>query len=155
MKTEILTTLMTAYKDDLTQEDKINISNKLKESDDSVAEKVIQTQTKIPFVTLLLGLISGYFGLDRFYLNKVGSGFAKLLLSSFSTILFVAIMSIESAAKGTISQSGEYDSLVFLFLLSAFVSCVWWLVDVVRLYGYTKTENGKKIKEALGIYTAK
>lgn len=55
------------------------IKNKLLNADDSIAEALLINKYDDTTVVLLLSILTGSFGVDRFYLGDVGLGVCKLL----------------------------------------------------------------------------
>lgn len=56
-----------------------HIREKLLQSDESLWNKIQEVELKDPGQTLLISIVGGALGIDRFYLGDTGLGIAKLL----------------------------------------------------------------------------
>ena len=65
------------------------LQKKLEECDESDLNALSMVRLKEPFVGLLLGILLGFLGADRFYKEDIGLGVGKLLLSVSIIGLFV------------------------------------------------------------------
>ena len=88
-------------------------------SNDAKAAMAFATESKSPAIAYLLWFFLGGFGIHRFYLGRVGSGIAMLVLLVASIILSVAVI----GALG-------YIALV-----------IWWIVDAFLIPGMARDFN--------------
>ncbi|MGQ7461782.1 TM2 domain-containing protein [Streptococcus suis] len=57
------------------------LRQRLNELDESQTAFILATELKSPTTALILSILLGYLGADRFYIGQIGLGVAKLLLS--------------------------------------------------------------------------
>jgi TM2 domain-containing membrane protein YozV len=80
---------------------------------------------KSALVAYVLWFFLGYFGVHRFYLGRVGSGLAMLLLGLLSGALTVVLIG--------------YIGLAII--------AIWWLIDAVLIPGMTRRYNNRLVDE--------
>lgn len=100
---------------------------------------------KSPGIALILSILFGSLGIDRFYIGSVGVGFAKMIASfflSFSWVIFFFIsFGVEDANE---SKDLRIETFFFLIFL-CFLNFVWQISEWFRIIGLTKDANFKKI----------
>ena len=57
------------------------IKQKLQDADDEIAEEIIFAKYNDTLIVLLLSILTGGFGIDRFYLGDIALGVCKLLFN--------------------------------------------------------------------------
>lgn len=72
--------LMQTWGDKIPKDDMIFIQSKLKELDSDKLQLLYSVELKSPIIGLVLGLLVGMLGVDRFYKGDIGLGIAKLCL---------------------------------------------------------------------------
>ncbi|SFS44957.1 NINE protein [Paenibacillus sp. BC26] len=91
---------------------------------------------KSPAVAYLM-LLGGHLGLHRFYLKRIGSGIAQLLLF-IAAVLFYFVSAISSAVSST---SAFTILAIILCILSGVALFVWVIVDLFLLPGMIRSYN--------------
>lgn len=95
------------------------LRQRLDQLDESQVPVIMAVELKNPTIALLLSILGGGFGLDRFYLGHIGLGIAKLLFSWLTFGIWVVVdwFMIMGAAKrvnaeklDTILMTTEYRS---------------------------------------------
>lgn len=71
--------LIMAYGDKLPSESIPYVQQQLLSFPDEQQVVIAMTQFKDPTLSLILSIICGYFGVDRFYIGDIGMGVGKLL----------------------------------------------------------------------------
>lgn len=105
------------YKDVIPAEQTYIVKEALEKAGDCAYDRLVAVPTKSPITTLLLSIFLGGLGVDRFYLNDIGLGVAKLLLSFF------------------LSFTGFFLIVPWLGML------IWPLVDIFLCYKKAKKMN--------------
>ena len=117
--------IMMQYKDLIPAEQAYALKEALEKADDKAYDRLVAVPTKNPIVTLILSILAGGFGVDRFYLNDIGLGVAKLLLSFF------------------LSFTGFFLIVPWLGML------IWPLVDIFLCYKKAKKMNFDALMRAI------
>ena len=55
------------------------VREKLYRCNDATRASIVMSQLKDPTISLILSILLGYFGVDRFYIGSIGIGVGKLL----------------------------------------------------------------------------
>ena len=88
---------------------------------------------KSPGAGLVLGLLFGGLGVDRFYKGDIGLGFMKLLL------LFILGFILNLA------QTQPSDTTYTMLVLFTVVAVIWMFVDLFLVFSGIKKDNLNKI----------
>ncbi len=72
--------MMALWSDKIAAEDKPVLSGMLDKVDESKKDILSSLPLKSPMTTLLLSILVGSFGVDRFYLGEIGLGITKLFI---------------------------------------------------------------------------
>lgn len=88
---------------------------------------------KSPGAGLVLGLLFGGLGVDRFYKGDMGLGFMKLLL------LFILGFLLNLA------QTQPIDTTYTMLCLFVVVATIWMFADLFLVFGGIKKDNLNKI----------
>lgn len=99
------------------------LQDKLKNASNEQLDKVAITPLKNPLVGLILGVILGMFGIDRFYQGNMTLGIAKLVITILGIATFVIIV-----------------GAIILFLMG-----FWYLADLYLVWKSIKNDNLDKI----------
>jgi TM2 domain-containing membrane protein YozV len=94
------------------------------------AEALANSMRKETGVAYLLWFFLGEFGAHRFYMGKVGSAVAMLLIFLISIPL----------------------AFVFVGYFGLFAIFVWWIVDAFLIPGWVRTHNDLARRRAYGTY---
>ncbi|MBR1449213.1 MAG: TM2 domain-containing protein [Prevotella sp.] len=78
---------------------------------------------KDPTLAIILSIIIGELGVDRFYIGDIGMGVGKLLVT---------------VIVGTISCGTLF--------------WIWWLIDIFLIMGATRKKNSETLLQSLSIY---
>lgn len=110
----------------------VSFSDELKQFKDTVLMKKMKsdeedrpTHKKSYHVTLMLSLIFGIFGFDRFYLGKIGTGILKLITLGGVFIwwiidIFLVLLNKQTDVHGAELKGNEQKNPVFLMFLLVF-----------------------------------
>ena len=71
--------LMLRFADAVPKNQAVVLRSQLSNADDSAFSRVAMVQTYNPLLTLILSMVFGFIGVDRFYLGDIGLGICKLL----------------------------------------------------------------------------
>lgn len=71
--------LLMTYSKYFPEENIVMLRNKFETFDDDKASMLYSLEFKDPMMALILSIVAGVFGVDRFYVGDVGLGVAKLL----------------------------------------------------------------------------
>lgn len=117
------------------------IREKLLGLDDNKWTYLFSTKMKDPFMALMVSILAGTVGADRFFLGQTASGVCKLLLF----ILFIV-------ADVAVVVSSQYNPswillAVFLVLMTALIT--WYLIDIFNASRRAKEINFNSISTFL------
>lgn len=98
-----------------------------------ISASIPMLNLKSPGVGLVLGLLFGGLGVDRFYKGDIGLGFTKLLLSLISGFLL------------NLAQTQPSDTTYTMLCLFVVVAVIWMFVDLSLVFGGIKKDNLNKI----------
>lgn len=90
---------------------------------DAAALMRFEANKKSMLVAYLLWWFLGMFGGHRFYMGKIGSGLALLLISVFSFLLMA----------------------VLIGFVTIFISFTWWLIDAFLIPGMVRDWNNRLV----------
>ena len=114
-----------------------SLRDKLDKLNDTQRDKFHQTMSfiklKSPIVGLILGLLFGGLGVDRFYKGNIGLGVLKIILLIVSYSLFF----------------GGFLGVVVVGGLMLFLFAVWVVADFFFVYKGIKKDNLAKVMTAL------
>lgn len=113
---------MVANQDKLPMEMIPLISNRLEAADDSRMPVLMSMDLKSPVVALVLSLILGGFGIDRFYIGDNTNGAIKLIVG----LVVLPIISVVTLGIGSLLYLG-------------------YAVDYFLIMGATKKKNAEKL----------
>lgn len=65
------------------------VRQRLDTVDDRTLDTLIMIDYKDPTIALIISLVAGYFGIDRFYLGDIGMGVFKLLTAGGCGIFYI------------------------------------------------------------------
>lgn len=115
----------------------IVLRNKLDGVSDETLNKISASipmlNLKSPGAGLVLGLLFGGLGVDRFYKGDIGLGFLKLLLSIISGFLL------------NLAQTQPRDTTYTMLCLFVVVVTIWMFADLFSVFGGIKKDNLNKI----------
>lgn len=98
------------------------ISNRLEAADDSRMPVLMSMDLKSPVVALVLSLVLGGFGIDRFYIGDNNNGAIKLIVG----LVVLPIISVVTLGIGSLLYLG-------------------YAVDYFLIMGATKKKNAEKL----------
>ena len=132
-----------------------SLRNRLDKLDDTQRDKFHQTMSfiklKSPVVGLILGLLFGGIGVDRFYKGNIGLGVLKILLLIVSYSLFFA--GFLGVVADSLDETGEVAAgsagMAAVGGIMLFVFVVWVIADLFLVYKGIKKDNLAKITTAL------
>jgi hypothetical protein len=83
------------------QPESINlVRNKLLEMEDATTAQIIFSQLKDPTIALVLSIVVGAYGVDRFYIGDIGMGIGKVLTCGGALIWYlIDIFMIQDATR--------------------------------------------------------
>lgn len=113
---------MVANQDKLPMEMIPLISNRLEAADDSRMPVLMSMDLKSPVVALVLSLVLGGFGIDRFYIGDNTNGAIKLIVG----LVVLPIISVVTLGIGSLLYLG-------------------YAVDYFLIMGATKKKNAEKL----------
>lgn len=98
------------------------IREKLLALDDDKWTYLFTAKMKDPFIALMISILAGTIGADRFFLGQIVSGVCKLLLFIVFFFVYVAV----------VITSDEDPSLTLLvsFLLLTAAVLTWYMIDI-------------------------
>ena len=132
----------------------IPMISELLERADSI--KVYTTELKSPSMILIISILVGQLGIDRYVLGDKKMGTVKLLLF---LLMYIFLMSIGVFGVAMGGYYYDYDtqhipmmplicaSILFILI---FVIFILWIYDVVTISGRTKEVNLRRLCKALG-----
>ncbi len=135
-------TYLKLHEDYFLQADIDILRGKLLNCSDSKWNSVRLVNLKSPFTLLLISLSAGILGVDRFMLDKKGSGVLKLLVCQLGIFAGIACFFL---FLSEISGWGTFCLIWFV------VAEIWWLVDVCMSVKWTKEYNYKLVVRVLNI----
>ena len=97
---------------------------KLDDASEEKRNKVKELKLKSIYVTLLLSLLLGIFGVDRFYAGDIRLGIGKLALGVVGYLF------------------GGFGTIGFAIQL---LSYVWWIEDIFFSYRLSRKRNAERI----------
>lgn len=113
------------------------LRNKLDGVSDETLNKISASipmlNLKSPGAGLVLGLLFGGLGVDRFYKGDIGLGFMKLLLSL--TLGFLL----------NLAQTQPSDTTYTMLVLFTVVATIWMFADLFLVFSGIKKDNLNKI----------
>ena len=137
----------------------VPLQEKLEKADENALQKLMLVVLKSPIVGIVLSLLFGILGVDRFYKGDLKLGFAKLGLIIISyAILFGVVIVAASAIENTfmVSSDDVLDMIIEQYLLpfalgiiGIVVAYIWWIVDIFLVFFGIKKDNLSKIHSAL------
>jgi hypothetical protein len=76
------------------------VRNKLLEMEDATTAQIIFSQLKDPTIALVLSIVVGVYGVDRFYIGDIGLGVGKVLTCGGALIWYlIDIFMIQDATR--------------------------------------------------------
>lgn len=76
------------------------VRNKLLEVEDATTAQIIFSQLKDPTIALVLSIVVGVYGVDRFYIGDIGMGIGKVLTCGGALIWYlIDIFMIQDATR--------------------------------------------------------
>lgn len=136
------------------------LKNSLEKAGENAVQKLVFLNLKSPVVGLVLSLLFGILGVDRFYKGDLKLGLTKLglLLAGFALLVGSAVLgamsetvNVELMSDDDIAQMviDEYF-LPFVVGLIGILACyVWWIVDIFLVFFGIKKDNLARIHRAL------
>lgn len=126
---------------------------------ENALQKLMLVVLKSPVVGIVLSLLFGIFGVDRFYKGDLKLGFAKLGLIIISYTLLVGVVIVAAVATentfminndDVVDMIEEQYFLPFaLGIIGIVVAYIWWIVDIFLVFFGIKKDNLSKIYSAL------
>lgn len=137
----------------------VPLKNSLEKMGENAVQKLMLIALKSPVIGLVLALLFGTLGVDRFYKGDLKLGLAKLgLLFVGFGLFFGAVIGAMSVTADSVFVSDDDIAqmlidgyfLPFILGLISIVACyVWWIVDIFLVYFGIKKDNLSKIHQAL------
>lgn len=135
----------------------VPLKNSLEKAGESGVEKLMFLRLKNPVVGIVLSLLFGILGVDRFYKGDIKLGVGKIALWLVSFTLLIAgvfsgadmitpAMSDEEIAEVILSEAAPQFLLGIIGILASYV---WWIVDIFLVFFGIKKDNLAKIYVAL------
>lgn len=106
-----------------------NFKRRLAEAPESAYEKVLNAKIKNIWVTIVLSIFLGMFGVDRFYSKDLEMGIAKATGTVVALIVFLISSTVGLVALGGVA--------------------LWCIVDIFLAYKETKRYNYDVLNEIL------
>lgn len=113
--------LIAQWEGKLPDVESLMLSKQLEEVDEETLGMLMALQLKNPIIGLVLGLLLGFLGADRFYKGDIGLGIAKLLCCTLLIFLLVTIV----------------------------IGAILCLIDLFLVWNGIKKDNAAKIAQAL------
>ena len=111
-------------------------------------ELLTEIKYKNSFVSLILSIFFGVLGVDRFYQGKIGGGIFKLLINLLTGGAAFCILS--PLVSPYLYLLGSY---LYIFwgacIFVAFITLIWYLLDVLIAPQTIKDENYYKVLDKL------
>ena len=102
------------------------------------------------FTLFLLSLIVGGFGVDRFYVGKVGTGVLKMILGCISLVMGITLAGVMIGVQNgdmVITDKGALNALNIITNILMGGWSIWWLVDFIMVcLGKFTDSKGNAIK---------
>lgn len=132
-----------------------SLRDRLDKLNDTQRDKLHQTmgfiKLKSPVVGLILGLLFGGLGVDRFYKGNIGLGVLKIILLIVSYSLFLS--GFLGVVAGSLDETGEVAvgsvGMTAVGGLMLFLFIVWVVADLFLVYKGIKKDNLAKLMTAL------
>ncbi|MDE6482197.1 MAG: hypothetical protein K2L01_00320 [Rikenellaceae bacterium] len=125
--------------------------NKLLENADSIA--VYSADFKSPSTIMIISLLAGQFGIDRYILGdkKMGTVKLALFILMYVSIFFMSFFLTLLRESGNSSGVAVLTiASVAIFVLLILVIIILWIYDVATISGKTKDRNLKLLYRILG-----
>ena len=90
MEQNKVNSFLLANKDNLPSDKIVYIKEKLNKADESSYDAVMAVKMKNPVVALILSILLGYIGIDRFYAGDILKGLLKNISIPVSLVILVA-----------------------------------------------------------------
>lgn len=116
--------------------DMMLVRQRLEQLSDDAFLQISSIQFKTPTTTLLLAWLGGAFGIDGFYLGKIGFGVTKLLVYLVYMVCYIV---------GIVSED---DSMILIAGIPGLVMIVLLIVGIVNATKWTRQYNFRKFTEA-------
>lgn len=116
--------------------DMMLVRQRLEQLSDDAFLQISSIQFKTPTTTLLLAWLGGVFGIDGFYLGKIGFGVTKLLVYLVYMVCYIV---------GIVSED---DSMILIAGIPGLVMIVLLIVGIVNATKWTRQYNFRKFTEA-------
>lgn len=132
-----------------------SLRDKLDKLNNTQRDKFHQTMSfiklKSPIVGLILGLLFGGLGVDRFYKGNIGLGVLKIILLIVSYSLFFG--GFLGVVANSLDETGEVAAgsvgMAVVGGLMLFLFAVWVVADFFFVYKGIKKDNLAKVTTAL------
>lgn len=124
--------------------------NELLEKADSMT--VYSTEFKSPTAVLIVSVLAGQLGIDRYMLGDKKMGTTKLVsfLLLYVSIFLMCFMAIQSEANGSYRIATILTmTFVAIFFILLLIVTIFWIYDVVTIFGRAKDVNFKCLCTAL------
>ncbi|MGX3012180.1 TM2 domain-containing protein [Helicobacter sp. 23-1044] len=154
-----ISVFLMSIKGKIPSESLVPLQEKLEKVGENALQKLMLVVLKSPVVGIVLSILFGILGVDRFYKGDLKLGFAKLGLIIISyTILFVVLIVAAVATENTFMMSDDdvVDMIIeqyflpfVLAIIGIVVAYIWWIVDIFLVFFGIKKDNLSKIHSAL------
>ena len=125
----------------------------LSEGDQNRFDLMYGERRKNPVISLVLSMLFGWAGADRFYLGQVGIGFSKIaffFICRFIALIYLYLLNIVNFGNFFDNTLTSDENSLFLIFLLEMLPYTWIIVDVFLIVPLTFKENKRSIED---VYT--
>ena len=140
-----------SIKGKIPSESLVPLQEKLEKVGENALQKLMLVVLKSPVVGIVLSILFGILGVDRFYKGDLKLGFAKLGLIIISYAIFLGVVIVAAVASDDVEDRilEQYFLPFALALIGIVVAYIWWIVDIFLVFFGIKKDNLNKIHSAL------
>lgn len=109
-------------------------------SEQSISIFVSCCKFKNPHIILLISILFGAFGIDRFIIGNIKSGIRKLICSIVNIIVYTVFI---FNRKDFFGNAINENVLFFIIIFSSIMLLIFWIIDICIITENTKKANLK------------